>query len=482
MTGAAAAVPGAAQARARRKVATKRRKTADVVVVGAGLAGLTAARELVKAGVKSVVLLEARDRVGGRTWTKHVDGVAIDVGGQWLKKDPSSYGPVQARMAGLGKEFGVETFNVFYAGNDVGYEQGTRTVYPPGPTQELPPYPASLADAARAIALLDQMSTSVPAGEPWKSPHAAEYDGQTVETWLRDQKLTPSGKRLVDLGIQAILASEPADVSLLYVLHYIVQAGTLENLISTPAGAQQARFVGGAQQISEHLAKALGRRVVLGSPARAITQRKGRVVVDSDRMVVDAKRVVVAITPELSGRIRYAPQLPFMRDQLAQRMPMGTVIKVHAIYDTPFWRADGLTGFTISDRSPVRVTWDNSPKEGKPGVLLGFIEGNDARVWGQKPADERRRDVLDAFTTYFGAKARNPSGYIEQNWAEEEFSRGCYVGITAPGVLIGYGQALRAPCGLIHWAGTETARQWMGYMDGAVESGERVAKEILATL
>jgi monoamine oxidase len=473
-------MPPAAEAARRKAKPGKRRKTADVVVVGAGLAGLTAARELVNAGVRSVVVLEARDRVGGRTWTKDVNGLAIDVGGQWLKRDASSYGPIQARMVALAKEFAVETFPVHYTGDDVGYESGVRTTYPPGPTQELPPYPASLADAARAIALLDQMSTSVPAGEPWKSPNAAEYDGQTVESWLRSQNLTPQGKRLVDLGIQAILASEPADVSLLYVLHYIVQAGTLENLISTPAGAQQARFAGGSQQISKSLAKALGRRVITSSPVRSVTQRKGRVVVDSERITVDAKRAIVAVPPALTNGFLWQPKLPFLRAQLAQRMPMGSVIKVHAVYDTPFWRDDGLTGFTISDRSPVRVTWDNSPKDGRPGVLLGFIEGGDTRVWGRKPAAERRKDVLDAFVTYFGDRARSPRDYIELNWAEEEFSRGCYVGITAPGTLTSFGEALRAPVGRVHWAGTETALEWTGYMEGAVESGERAAKEVMA--
>lgn len=404
-----------AEAKARKRKPAKRKKSADVVVVGAGLAGLTAARELVKAGVKSIVLLEARDRVGGRTWTKSIDGVAFDVGGQWVKKDPSSYGPVQARMVALAKEFGVGMFPVYFEGNCVGYENGTRVEYPPGPTQELPPFPGSLADAARAIALLDQMSTSVPAGKPWESPNAAEYDGQTIETWYRSQGFTPEGKKLLDLGIQAILASEPSDVSLLYVLHYMVQAGTLENLISTPAGAQQARFDGGSMQISSNLAAALGRRVFLKSPVRSITQAKGRVVVDSDRVTVSAKRAVLAIPPTLTDRIRWAPKLPFMRDQLAQRMPMGTVIKIQALYDKPFWRDAGLTGFTISDRSPVRVTWDNSPKSGTPGVLLGFIEGNDARVWGQKPEAERRKDVLDAFAVYYGDKAKNPSAYVEQN-------------------------------------------------------------------
>ena len=269
-TGAAAAIPAAAEAAKRKRKPAKRKKTADVVVVGAGLAGLTAARELVKAGVKSVVVLEARDRVGGRTWTRDVNGVAVDVGGQWVKKDPSSYGPVQARMVALANEFKVEMFGVYYTGDDVGYEGGMRTTYPPGPTQELPPYPGSLADAARAIALLDQMSTTVPPGHPWESANAADYDGQTVETWLRSQNFTPQGKRLLDLGMEAILACEPADVSLLYVLHYIAQAGTLENLISTPAGAQQARFAGGSMQISGNLAAALGRRLFLRSPVRSI--------------------------------------------------------------------------------------------------------------------------------------------------------------------------------------------------------------------
>jgi monoamine oxidase len=165
-----------------------------------------------------------------------------------------------------------------------------------------------------------------------------------------------------------------------------------------------------------------------------------------------------------------------------QRFPMGSVVKVHALYDTPFWREDGLTGFALSDTGPVKLTFDNTTPADKPGVLLGFIEGQEARDFVTKPAAERRRLVLESFARYIGDRALHPIDYVEQNWLAERWSRGCYVGFAPPGVLTGYGPRLREPDGRIHWAGTETATQWAGYMEGAVQSGKRAAGEVLARL
>jgi monoamine oxidase len=479
---AAAAVPWTAAA-ARGKP-RRRRLKADVVVVGAGLAGLTTARRLVQKGVGSVVVLEARDRVGGRTYTLHKHGTWADVGGQWIKTKATSYGPAQDRIFALAKEVGVKTFPTYYPGDkkDVGYEGGVRQTYPWQPTAELPPSP-SLLDAATAIVKLDQMANEVGATAPWNAAKAAEYDGQTFETWKQANTTTEFGRRILDLGAEAILACEPRDVSLLYLLFYIASAGTLENLISTPSGYQESRFVGGSQQVSNKMARALGKgRLIKRSPVTRIHDSKHEVVVESVRAVVRCKRVVVAIPPALQDGIRFDPALPPRRAQLGQRFPMGSVIKVNVFYDTPFWRADGLTGFTISDQGPCRVTWDNSPPSGKPGVLVTFFEGGDARHYTNRSPAERRAAVLGSLARYFGAKAKKPLDYVEHDWLRERWSRGCYVGIMPPGVMLDYGSTLRPPIHRIHWAGTETATRGAGYMDGAVQSGERAAAEVLKRL
>jgi len=195
---------------------------------------------------------------------------------------------------------------------------------------------------------------------------------------------------------------------------------------------------------------------------------------------VSARRAIAAISPTLCGRIAYDPPLPGQRDQLTQRMPQGAVVKCMAVYDEPFWRAAGLSGQATSERGPVKLTFDNSPPDGRPGVLLGFLEGRQARRLGAVGADERRRAVVECFARYFGPRAAEPERYIERSWAEEEWSRGCYGGYFGPGGWTEYGSALREPVGRVHWAGTETAIEWMGYMDGAVRSGERAARDVLA--
>ena len=454
-----------------------------MAVVGGGLAGLTTARRLVQKGVKDVVLLEARDRVGGRTFTKHRHGTWVDVGGQWIKTKQTSYGPAQSRIVALAKEVGVKTFPSHYPGGkqDVAYENGVRTTYPWEPTAELPPSP-SLLDAATAIVKLDQMAGEVDPAAPWKAASAAEWDGQTFDTWIQANATTDYGRKILDLGAEAILACEPRDVSLLYLLFYIASAGTLENLISTPQGYQESRFVGGSQQVSAKVARALGSRVILRSPVTQIKQTGNDVAIESARAIVHCKRVVVAMAPALQDAIRFHPRLPPLRAQLAQRFPMGSVIKIQLFYDRPFWRDDDLTGFTLSDQGPCRVTWDNSPPSGEPGILLTFIEGRDARHWSTRPPAARRAAVLESLARYFGPATKKPFDYVEQDWLRERWSRGCYVGIMPPGVMLDYGHTLRPPVGRIHWAGTEVATQGAGYMEGAVQSGERAAGEVLARL
>jgi monoamine oxidase len=161
---------------------------------------------------------------------------------------------------------------------------------------------------------------------------------------------------------------------------------------------------------------------------------------------------------------------------------MATTIKAHCVYDHPFWREDGLSGQVTSSGEMVQFTFDNSPESGTPGVLVAFIEGDAGRQWGRATAADRRQAVLACLAKYFGPRAAEPREYLERAWQDEEYTRGCYGGLMPPGAWTSYGAALREPIGRIHWAGTETAAVWSGYIDGAVRSGERAALEVLAAL
>jgi monoamine oxidase len=255
-----------------------------------------------------------------------------------------------------------------------------------------------------------------------------------------------------------------------------------QRLINTAGGAQESRFEGGSQLISIKLAKALGKRVVLSAPVRRIVQSKTGVEAVTDRGRFAAKQIIVTAPPAVTAYIDYDPLLPADRAQLLQRFPQGNAIKCEAVYDKPFWRDAGFSGQIASDAEPVRVTFDNSPPDGTPGVMLGFIEGEFARKWAKKSTSERRKAVLANFATYFGDRALEPKAYVEKDWSAEGWTRGCYVGFTPPGVLLDYGEAIRRPVGRILWAGAETATYWNGYMDGALRSGSRAADEVMAEL
>ena len=430
----------------------------EFVVVGAGLAGLMAARGLAGAG-REVLVVEARDRVGGRTLNEPIgDGKVVEVGGQWI-------GPTQDRLAALAAELGVETFPTYGTGENVIEHRGRLRRYR-GTIPRLSPI--VLLDVERAQRRLNRLAKRVSLEEPWETPDARRLDGQTAESWLRRHVRTRAGRELLQLGVEAVWAAQPEDISLLHLLFYIRSAGSLELLFDTEGGAQQDRFVGGSQRVSERMAEELGSdRLLFEAPVRAISHDRAGVRVEAGEHTVSARRAIVAVAPSLAGRILYDP-------------PLRTVAKCMAIYDEPFWRAQGLSGQATSTVGPIKLTYDNSPPDGTPGVLLGFLEGRQAREAGRLPAAERRAAVLDCFGRLFGDRARSPERYVEQLWAEEEWTRGCYGAHLPPGTWTGYGSALREPIGPIHWAGAETALVWNGYMDGAVRSGESAAREVLA--
>jgi monoamine oxidase len=449
------------------------RRQADVVVIGAGLAGLAAARQLRGAG-REVVVLEARDRVGGRTLNADIgDGKVVELGAQWV-------GPTQDRVLRLISELGLETFPTHMAGRSVFEREGKLGHY----SGTIPrTNPLGIAEVGLLMWRLNRMAREVPLEAPWRAPKAERWDSQTFDTWMRRNALTAVARDILRLAIIGVWAVEPRDVSLLHVLFYIRSAGSLEILTDAEGGAQQDRIVGGSQLVSLRMAEQLGDGVVeLSAPARAVSHGDEAVMVRTDRLEVEARRAIVAVPPALAARIAYDPPLPAVRDGLSQRMAQGSVVKCMAVYERPFWRERGLSGMATSVTGPVSVAFDNSPPDGAPGVLLGFLEGQAARSFADRPREDRRRAVSACFAKFFGPEAAEPVEYIDCAWAADEWARGCYGGFMGPGAWTDHGRALREPIGPLHWAGAETALVWNGYMDGAVGSGQDAARAVSVAL
>jgi monoamine oxidase len=479
--GAVAAAPATAVAKH-----TRPRKKADVIVVGAGLAGLTAARKIRAAG-RSVLVMEAQNRVGGRTLNEDIGGSEVaDLGGTFI-------GPTQDHVAALVKELGIGTFPTYNTGNNVFVRSdGRRETFASNTPVfgTAPADPEIAADIVAVVAQLDSMASEIDVKQPWAHPNAALWDSQTLDSFIRAN--STGNKEFLDLvsaACEPIFGAEAREISLLYTLFYIASSGneqnpgTFERNFNTQGGGQETRIEGGAQLISIKMAEQLGKRVLLKAPVRRIDQGRFGVRVWTDNYYVSGKRVIVAMPPALAGRIVYHGGMTDLRDQLMQRIPQGTLRKFEAIYEKPFWRDKNLSGQCISNIGPIKVTFDASPKDGTPGVVLGFIGGTEARKWTPRSPEERKKACLDQLQLFFDdTQAQNVTAVYEKDWPADRWAIGCPVGVMAPGTLLDFGPALKDPVGKIHWAGTETSDYWCGYMDGAVRSGERAATEVLAAL
>jgi len=453
----------------------------DVVVVGAGFAGLTAARGLLQAG-RSVAVLEARDRVGGRTHTEEHLGTWIDLGGQWV-------GPGQDRIVALLDDLGFSTYPQPEDGDDVILDHdGARRVADIASgfdDDELVAY-------LTLVGELEAIAEQVPLDAPWSAPSAAAWDGVSLAQWARGHDVPDRVAGLFEVGVQAVFAASSAQLSLLHAAHYLHSAGGWSKLTDSGGGAQQDRVTGGMQPVAARLAGLLPDGTVrLAHQVTAIRQSSDGVAVDA--VAVDsvaggqvvtwsADRVVVAVPPTLAGRIDYQPPLSAVRDQLVQHMPQGSVIKFHVLYDTPWWRDEGLSGLVLAPHEPIGVTFDCTPPAGTPGLISGFFEGPSAVANGERTQDERRDVVVGVLARTLGERARAVAAYVDCDWSAEAYTRGCYGAHLPPGAWTVYGPALRRPDGRVHWAGTETAEHWTGYIDGAIDSGQRVAAEVLRAL
>lgn len=437
---------------------------ADVVVVGAGFAGLAAARDLVRARY-DVVVLEARDRVGGRSYAADIAGVPVDLGASFV-------GPTQDEVIRLAAELGCATVATRDDGENLIRWRGRVRSYR-GTIPRLSWW--ELADLGRVRWQFGRLASAVGADRPWEAAH---LDDRSLGEWLASVRATRSTRDLMAIVSRVTWGAEPDEVSLLHAAFYVGTAGGLDRMLDTRGGAQQDHFPGSAHAVATRMADELGARVRLSSPVHEIAHRDDGVTVTVDGGRVDARHVIVAVAPEHRGGITFSPAFAREHEELARHWPQGSLSKAYAAYDEPFWRRDGRSGQSLSDTGPAFITFDVSPADG-PGVLLGFT---DARAYDDLPPERRRADVLECFAALFGERARDPIDFLEQRWAAEPFAPGGPTAAVPPGSWTSYGQYLREPVGRIHWAGTETAVKWSGFLDGAVRSGRRAAAEVAARL
>jgi len=469
--GGALLIGGDATAQDTTRAKSAARTRADVCIVGAGYAGLAAAWRLKKAGA-SVIVLEARTRVGGRTWTMNMKGGGwIDLGGQWV-------GGSQKRYLALIEEMGAKTYpspdggKTLYLGiTEPGYFAVTNEKeydYPGGNLTKV------------AYDKLDELADKVNPEAPWNYPGAEEYDSNTFAEWLRKNIENENARRAVGGLVSSVACASPEEISTLHML-FLIKA--CDGLKAIKNDAQELRLIGGTQPVAKKVADRLGAAVKTGQPVRRIEWNAGGVKVHADRMTVEARHAIIAVPPNLAGAIEYDPALPTDRMQVTQRWPQGLVIKVQMVFSEPFWREDKrqLNGASLDYLALVGETADSGvPEEySKAGILTGFIYSAQARKVAPLPAEERKKIVLQEIAKRFGPKALNPVNYHELNWTTQQWSRGCFTGFLTPGATVLFRSAVRDPSGPLHWAGTETATIWPSFIDGAIRSGERAADEVI---
>ncbi len=444
----------------------------EVAVVGAGIAGLTAASALSREGV-DVLVLEARDRVGGRVWNTEIGGEANELGGQWVA-------PYQSALQALLTELDIGLFPSFREGEHV-------YIDPAGKARRYRGHDAPLGSASErafeeADSKLDALAKQLDPEAPWAHLDAAELDSITFEAWLQREVRDEMARDLLRSWLAGGFLAKPAHTfSLLQGLWMIAGAGGTFELFE-PEQCLAYRVVGGSQLIAIRLAERLGERVVLEAPASEVRWTDGGVEIDAGPLQVRAGAAIVAVPPNLASAIRFQPALPAWRQRLEQGLSQGSVTKMLAVYEQPFWRDEGLSGQGFAPYQLVRELYDNSPPSASAGVLCTFLAGEFSEQFGRMAPSARRDAVLEGMAAYVGDRARQPVDLIETEWAGQEWTRGAYGTSFGVGGLSRFGEDLRRPIGPIHWACTDIAGVGHIHMEGATRSGARAAEACLEIL
>lgn len=445
----------------------------DVVIVGAGPSGLTAARELKKAGL-SVAVLEARDRVGGRTWTDTVDGAMLEIGGQWVSPD-------QTALMGLLDELGLKTYSRYRDGESVYLApDGSRTRYTGA---SFPVSETTAAEMDQLTAILDGLAAEIGPEEPWAHPKARELDTISFHHWLRQNSTDEEACNNIGLFIAGGMITKPAHAfSALQAVLMAASAGSFSNLTDEDFILDK-RVIGGMQQMSLLIAAELGDDVVLNSPVRTVKWEPAgeghRVIVESERATVNARFVIMAVPPNLYSRVSFNPPLPRRQHQMHQHQSLGLVIKVHAVYSTPFWREDGLSGTGFGAGALVQEVYDNTNHGDTRGTLVGFISDEKADAVFELSAEDRKKAVLESIAGFLGEKALDTEVYYESDWGSEEWTRGAYAASYDLGGLHRYGKDQHANVGPIYWSSSDLAAEGYQHVDGAVRMGQATAARIV---
>ncbi len=442
------------------------------VIVGAGFAGLSAARTLMAKGQDDFVILEARDRVGGRTKPGRIGDLGIDLGGMWMA-------PGQTRLRRLAAHYRVRPYPTHLDGNAI-FRIGKRERQ--GPREDLSRLLGVGGGLAYLLARwkLERLMAPLDPERPWAHPEAGRLDAMTVEAWIARNVLHALPRAAFRTVCTTVLCAEPSEISLLFFLHYLKSGGGLDVLISSDTGgAQNLLFQGGVHQIGRLMADEVGERLRLEAAVSAIEWHDGGVIVQSEAGRFTARKAIVAVPSTLLQRIRFTPELPRPKMAVHERLTMGSSIKFWVLYDAPFWRDRALNGLVLRDDVPTTPIMDVTPPGQDQGLLVGFFDGAHAIRYAGHSREDRRNIVVEMLADHFGSDALQPLDYVDHDWTGEEWSGGCYGAFAPPGVLTRYGEHLRTPIGPLHWAGTETSAEWTGYIEGAIRSGERAARESL---
>ncbi|XP_077150932.1 amine oxidase [flavin-containing] B-like isoform X1 [Ranitomeya variabilis] len=457
--------------------------TYDVIVIGGGISGLSAAKLLTEAGL-NVIVLEARDRVGGRTHTiRNKEVQYVDVGGAYV-------GPTQNRLLRMAKELGVETYKVYLNGHLLQHTKVRRAMagksykfqgaFPPAYN------PLVFLDYNNFMRTMDHWGSEIPADAPWKAPHAKDWDNMSMRAFIDKVCWTRAGRRFAELFVNLVVTAETQQVSTLWFLWYVRIGGGTARIFSTDNGGQERKFVGGSGQISEKIMARLQDRVKLERPVIRLVQSGEVVIVETlNHEVYQSKFVISAIPPVLTTKIHFNPELPSVRNQLIHRLPMGSVIKCMVYYKEAFWRKMGFCGcMMIEDEdTPIGFTLDDTKPDGSAPAIIGFILSRKASLFANLSKEERKRKICEYYAKVMGTEeALHPVHYEEKDWCKEQYSGGCYTAYFPPGIMTQFGSIIRKPVGNLYFAGTETATVWSGYMEGAIEAGERAAREIMCRM